>query len=72
MTGSVSVADLKNILGETVYQNKLAEDAQTKFNKALDTAKEQFAYFVSSRSALTAAAMSAPLFALVYLVASRG
>lgn len=46
--GKVSVADLKNILGETVYQNKLAEDAQTKFNKALDMAKEQFAYFVSS------------------------
>jgi len=46
--GSVSVADLKNILGETVYQNKLAEDAQTKFNKALEMAKEQFAHFVSS------------------------
>lgn len=46
--GKVSVADLKNILGETVYQNKLAEDAQTKFNKALDMAKEQFTYFVSS------------------------
>jgi hypothetical protein len=46
--GNISVADLKDILGETVYQNKLAEDAQTKFNKALDMAKEQFAYFVSS------------------------
>lgn len=39
---------LSKILGEQVYQNKLAEDAQTKFNKALEMAKEQFAYFVSS------------------------
>ncbi len=46
--GSIAISDLKTILGETIYQNKLAEDAQTKFNKALEMAKEQFAFFVSS------------------------
>ncbi len=35
-------------LGEEIYQRKLAEDAQTKFNKALDSAKESFAKLVDS------------------------
>lgn len=35
-------------LGEEIYQRKLAEDAQTKFNKALEMAKEQFQSFVTS------------------------
>lgn len=36
------------LLGEEIYKRKLAEDAQTKFNKALEMAKEQFEKFVSS------------------------
>ena len=35
-------------LGEEIYQRKLAEDAQTKFNKALDSAKESFSKLVDS------------------------
>jgi hypothetical protein len=38
------------LLGEEIYKRKLAEDAQTKFNKALEMAKEQFESFVSSRT----------------------
>lgn len=45
---NISEKDLSEILGDQIYQNKLAESAQTKFNKALEMAKEQFAYFVSS------------------------
>jgi hypothetical protein len=36
------------LLGEEIYKKKLAEDAQTKFNKALEMAKEQFEKLVSS------------------------
>jgi hypothetical protein len=36
------------LLGERIYQAKLAEDAQNKFNKALEMVKEQFQSFVSS------------------------
>jgi hypothetical protein len=36
------------MLGDEIYKRKLAEDAQTKFNKALEMAKEQFEQFVSS------------------------
>jgi len=36
------------LLGEEIYKRKLAEDAQTKFNTALEMAKEQFESFVSS------------------------
>jgi hypothetical protein len=36
------------LLGEEIYKRKLAEDAQTKFNKSLEMAKEQFEKFVSS------------------------
>jgi hypothetical protein len=35
-------------LGEEIYQRKQAEDAQTKFNKALDQAKESFSRLVDS------------------------
>jgi hypothetical protein len=35
-------------LGEELYQRKQAEDAQTKFNKALDQAKESFARLAES------------------------
>jgi hypothetical protein len=34
------------LLGEEIYKRKQAEDAQTKFNKALDSAKESFAKLV--------------------------
>ena len=40
--------EIIKILGDQIYQRKLAEDAQTKFNKALEMAKEQFEKFVSS------------------------
>lgn len=40
--------EIIKILGDQIYQRKLAEDAQTKFNKALEMAKEQFESFVSS------------------------
>jgi hypothetical protein len=36
------------VLGEEIYQRKQAEDAQTKFNKALDKAKESFAKLAES------------------------
>jgi hypothetical protein len=42
--GKVNVTneELTEILGEQVYRNKLAEDSQAKFNKALEKAKEAF------------------------------
>ena len=40
--------ELKNILGEQMYQLKIQEDAQTKFNRALDKARESFANLVDS------------------------
>lgn len=40
--------EIIKILGDQIYQRKLAEDAQTKFNKALEMTKEQFEKFVSS------------------------
>ena len=39
---------LSKMMGDRLYNSKLAEDAQTKFNKALETAKEQFANLVGS------------------------
>lgn len=39
---------IKNILGDRLYAEKLAEDAQTKFNKALEQAKGSFERLVSS------------------------
>jgi len=43
-----SEEEIVKILGDQIYQRKLAEDAQTKFNKALEMTKEQFEKFVSS------------------------
>jgi hypothetical protein len=43
-----SEEEIIKLLGDEIYQRKLAEDAQTKFNKALEMAKEQFQSFVSS------------------------
>jgi len=43
-----SEEEIIKTLGDQIYQRKLAEDAQTKFNKALEMAKEQFESFVSS------------------------
>jgi len=40
--------EIIKILGDQIYQRILAEDAQTKFNKALEMTKEQFEKFVSS------------------------
>jgi len=40
--------EIKTILGERLYLQKQAEDAQTKFNKALEQAKGVFESFVSS------------------------
>ena len=44
-----SEAKIIEMLGDEIYKRKLAEDAQTKFNKALEMAKEQFEKFVSSK-----------------------
>jgi hypothetical protein len=43
-----SEKEIVKALGEELYQRKLAEDAQTKFNKALDLAKESFTRLVDS------------------------
>ena len=43
-----SEKDLIKVLGEELYARKQAEDAQTKFNKALDLAKESFAKLAES------------------------
>jgi len=43
-----SEEDLKEILGERLFATKQAEDAQEKFNKALDKAKESFAKLAES------------------------
>lgn len=43
-----SEKELINILGQKLFDTKLAEDAQTKFNKALDSAKESFARLADS------------------------
>jgi cytochrome c556 len=43
-----SEENIIELLGEQIYQRKLAEDAQTKFNKALEMSKEQFEKFVNS------------------------
>jgi cytochrome c556 len=43
-----SEEDIIALLGDEIYKRKLAEDAQTKFNKALEMAKEQFEKLVSS------------------------
>ena len=43
-----SEESIMNILGDRLYSQKLAEDAQTKFNKALDQAKASFERLVSS------------------------
>jgi hypothetical protein len=43
-----SEKDLIKVLGEELYARKQAEDAQDKFNKALDKAKESFAKLAES------------------------
>jgi hypothetical protein len=43
-----SEEQIKTALGDRLYAQKLAEDAQTKFNKALDQAKASFERLVSS------------------------
>ena len=43
-----SEEEIKTTLGDRLYAQKLAEDAQTKFNKALDQAKASFERLVSS------------------------
>jgi len=43
-----SEEEIKIALGDRLYAQKLAEDAQTKFNKALDQAKASFERLVSS------------------------
>lgn len=43
-----SQEDLAKILGEEIYSKKQSEDAQTKFNKALDQAKSVFERLASS------------------------
>jgi hypothetical protein len=45
-----SEEDLKNILGERLYTTKLAEDAQTRFNKSLEKAQEAFAKFAEGEN----------------------
>ena len=41
---------IKAALGEEIFARKQAEDAQTKFNKALDSAKESFAKLAESKT----------------------
>lgn len=43
-----SEKEIVKALGEELYQRKQAEDAQTKFNKALDSARESFARLAES------------------------
>ena len=43
-----SEEELRKVLGDAIYERKLSEDAQTKFNKILAKTKDQFASFVDS------------------------
>jgi hypothetical protein len=45
-----SEKEIVEALGKELYQRKLTEDAQTRFNKALDSAKESFARLVDSKA----------------------
>jgi hypothetical protein len=45
-----SEEEIKKTLGDRLYAQKLAEDAQTKYNKVLEQAQETFSRFVNSKS----------------------